>query len=160
VGFLSELIGVHTGLLFGSYRYEKVLGPGIMEVPFLIGINWFVVVFCCGSVMSQLHRWLQHRFLAEGEGFSKQTENIALCIDGALLAVLFDWVIEPVAIKLKFWTWLTGEIPVYNYLCWFIISALLLLLFRKWESGKPNPFALHLLLIQVLFFLTLRNYLP
>jgi putative membrane protein len=76
------------------------------------------------------------------------------------VAVLFDWLMEPVAVKLGFWTWLSLDIPVYNYVCWFIVSAGLLVLFRKWEQPKANPFALHLLCIQVLFFLTLRNYLP
>lgn len=160
IGMLSEIIGVHTGLLFGSYYYGKVLGPGLMNVPFTIGMNWFVVVFCSGSVMSMLHRWLQHRFLKEGEGVPKRIENIAFIFDAALIAVLFDILIEPVAIKLGFWTWITGDIPMYNYLCWFFVSAGLLVFFRKWEQPKPNPFALHLLCIQVLFFLTLRNYLP
>jgi len=160
VGMLSEIIGVHTGLLFGSYYYGKVLGPGLMDVPFTIGMNWFVVVFCSGSVMSMLHRWLQHLFLKEGEGIPKRIENIAFVLDAALIAVLFDILIEPVAIKLGFWTWMTGDIPMYNYICWYLVSAGLLVLFRKWEQPKPNPFAVHLLCIQVLFFLTLRNYLP
>jgi putative membrane protein len=150
-GMLSEIIGVNTGLLFGSYFYGKVLGPGLMDVPFTIGMNWFVVVFCAGTVMTMLHRWLQHQFLKEGEGIPKRIENIAFVIDAAL---------EPVAVKLGFWTWLSLDIPVFNYVCWFFLSAGLLVLFRKWEQPKANPFALHLLCIQVLFFLTLRNYLP
>jgi putative membrane protein len=157
---LSEIIGVNTGLLFGSYFYGKAMGPGLMDVPFTIGMNWFVVVFCAGTVMTILHRWLQHQFLKEGEAVPKRIENIAFVIDAALVAVLFDWLMEPVAVKLGFWTWLSLDIPVFNYVCWFIVSAGLLVLFRKWEQPKANPFALHLLCIQVLFFLTLRNYLP
>lgn len=159
-GMLSEIIGVHTGFLFGSYFYGKVLGPGFMDVPFTIGMNWFVVVFCAGTVMTTLHRWLQHQFLKEGERVPKRIENIAFVIDAAIVAVLFDWLMEPVAVKLGFWTWLSLDIPMYNYVCWFLLSAGLLILFRKWEQPKANPFALHLLCIQVLFFLTLRNYLP
>ena len=159
-GMLSEIIGVNTGLLFGSYFYGKAMGPGLMDVPFTIGMNWFVVVFCAGTVMTILHRWLQHQFLKEGEGIPKRIENLAFVIDAALVAVLFDWLMEPVAVKLGFWTWLSLDIPVYNYVCWFIVSAGLLVLFRKWEQPKANPFALHLLCVQVLFFLTLRNYLP
>ena len=64
-GMFSEIIGVHTGFLFGSYFYGTALGPGIMDVPFTIGMNWFGVVFCAGTVMTMFHRWLQHRLLRD-----------------------------------------------------------------------------------------------
>ena len=39
-GMLVEWIGVHTGYLFGSYDYGTVLGPKLLGVPLIIGINW------------------------------------------------------------------------------------------------------------------------
>ena len=30
---------------------------------------------------------------------------LSVIIDGATLAVFFDWLMEPVAVKLGYWTW-------------------------------------------------------
>ncbi|MEX0636794.1 MAG: carotenoid biosynthesis protein, partial [Ferruginibacter sp.] len=91
---------------------------------------------------------------------TKDVQVIAVVVDGALLAVLFDWLMEPVAVKLGYWTWLgDGEIPFYNYVCWFFISLILLLLFKKMPFRKSNKFAVNLLLIQSMFFLILRTFL-
>ena len=52
-------------------------------------------------------------------------------------AVIFDWFLEPLAIRLGFWKW-DGEIPVYNYICWFVISLLLLALFHLCKFNKTK----------------------
>jgi len=85
-------------------------------------------------------------------------KTFSVITDGATLAVIFDWLMEPVAIKLGFWKW-QGDIPVYNYVCWFFISLLMLVLFRACKFNKQNKFAVNLLLIQLLFFLILRTFL-
>ena len=43
IGFVAELIGVHTGWLFGRYSYESNLGVKIAGVPILIGLNWAIL---------------------------------------------------------------------------------------------------------------------
>jgi putative membrane protein len=86
-------------------------------------------------------------------------QKISFIIDASLLAVFFDWIIEPVAGKLGFWQWENGNIPFYNYVCWLIISAFLLALFQRLPFNKRNIFAVHLLIIQLLFFLVLRTFL-
>jgi putative membrane protein len=86
-------------------------------------------------------------------------KTIAFVFDGALLATFFDFTIEPVAIKLNFWQWQNHEIPVFNYACWFIISAVLLRLFKWLHFNKDNHFAVHLFIIQYLFFIALQLYL-
>jgi putative membrane protein len=81
-------------------------------------------------------------------------------VDGACLAVFFDWLMEPVAVKLGFWIWKgDGAIPFYNYICWLMISLLLLSIFNFAGFRKENKFAVNLLLIQALFFLILRTFL-
>jgi putative membrane protein len=75
-----------------------------------------------------------------------------------LLATLFDWFLEPAAVKLGYWTWLQGSIPIFNYVCWFIISALLMLVFQQSGFKKVNQFAVNLLFIQILFFFAIRTF--
>ena len=159
IGFGTETIGVNTGHLFGNYHYGSVLGAKLNGVPWLIGMNWFVIVFCSASTMVQMQEWMASKLKKTGAEISPRMTNLSLIIDGALLATFFDWVMEPVAIKLGFWQWKNNEIPFFNYVCWFLISALLLLFYKGCSFSKPNYFAVHLLIIQLLFFFALRTYL-
>ncbi len=158
-GMITEMIGVNLGWLFGNYAYGSILGPKWKGVPFLIGLNWFMVVFCSGSLVHQLQNWVTKKFNSGDAKLSHNLSLLSLMVDGALLATFFDWIIEPVALKLGFWHWEGSEIPFYNYLCWFVISASLLALFRSWSFKEHNFFAVHLLIIQLLFFLALRTHL-
>ncbi len=159
VGIAVEMIGVNTGLLFGNYSYGAVLGIQVMNVPLLIGVNWFIIVYCSAvSIYTLLQRILAPASSA-GITASQPLKALAIVTDAATLAVMFDWLMEPVAIKLNFWKWQDAVIPVYNYVCWFAVSALLLLVFNSCKFYRPNKFAVHLLLIQAMFFLLLRTFL-
>ena len=73
---------------------------------------------------------------------------------------VFDWLMEPVAVKLGYWVWQgDGSIPMLNYICWFLISLLLLAVFHFAKFNKQNKFAVNLLLTQLMFFLLLRTFL-
>ena len=85
-------------------------------------------------------------------------KSLSVIIDGATLAVFFDWLMEPVAVKLGYWQWINGEIPFFNYVSWFIISIILLSVFQHSKFSKHNKFAVNLLLIQLMFFLLLRTF--
>ncbi|MEO7767741.1 MAG: carotenoid biosynthesis protein, partial [Ferruginibacter sp.] len=54
IGYFSEVVGVNTHLLFGDYSYGKVLGVQWNNVPLLIGINWFIVIYCSGISVQTL----------------------------------------------------------------------------------------------------------
>lgn len=158
-GFLAEVAGVNTGLLFGDYEYGNVLGYKLWNVPLLIGVNWFVIIFCAGSITQQLNEWILKK-MGNDEKPARIIQQFSFIADAAFLAVFFDWVMEPAAIKLQFWKWLPdGKIPFYNYVCWFVISAMLLFIFNRFNFNKHNQFAVHLFIMQVLFFTALRLYL-
>ena len=155
-GMVTEIIGVNTGVLFGDYVYGTVMGPKLLGVPFLIGMNWFVVVFCCGSLMHKLNEVMLAKYEAP---IPVAIIKWSVIIDGAVLTTFFDWLMEPVAIKLGFWTWNGDTIPMLNYACWFVISAILLAVQQQLKIKAQNHFAIHLLIIQALFFLSLRIFL-
>lgn len=160
VGFLVEVIGVNTALLFGNYTYGEVLGPKKWGVPFLIATNWLAMVYCCGISTHTLLMKTIAAVAKKEQVLPKPLKALAVIMDGAALAVLLDYVMEPAAIKLGFWQWYpNGAIPVYNYVCWFAASAVLLTLFHFCGFNKQNKFAINLLLINGLFFLILRTFL-
>jgi putative membrane protein len=66
--------------------------------------------------------------------------------------VLLDFMIEPVAIRLDFWHWQSGIIPLQNYLMWFLVAVLMnwILVFNQFKFNLKLGFGL--LVSQVLFF--------
>jgi putative membrane protein len=74
---------------------------------------------------------------------------------GSFLMVLMDYIIEPVAIKLGFWTWYGAAIPITNYITWFFIAFLIQWMYHS-QKNQNNPIATWLILSQVFFFLILR----
>jgi bisanhydrobacterioruberin hydratase len=159
LGFTVEVVGVNTGWLFGNYQYGNILGPKQFQVPLLIGINWFISIFCCGiSMHTLLQKIIQPADAAGTPTPGPTLKAISIVTDGATLAVFFDWLMEPAAVKLGYWRWEGNTIPLFNYACWFVISCLLLLVFYKCKFPKQNKFAVNLLLIQIMFFLLLRTF--
>lgn len=160
VGVMVEIVGTKTAVLFGEYKYGTVLGPAIEGVPFIIGINWFIVIYCCGISIHTMLTKVIDKLTTELGGPRPALKAMSVIVDGATLAVLFDWLMEPVAIKLGYWQWFgNGEVPFFNYVSWFIISTLLLIVFHYAQFNKDNKFAVNLLLIQAMFFLLLRTFL-
>ena len=84
--------------------------------------------------------------------------SIFVIIGGATIATCFDFILEPVAVKLHFWSWNNGQIPLFNYICWFTISTVLLGVKMYFKAIRFNVFATSLLIIQALFFLMLNHY--
>ena len=122
IGFIVEVIGVNTALLFGEYTYGNVLGIQVKNVPLIIGVNWFIVMYCCGITTYTLFKKALSKLAIETKTPTQSLKAISVIIDGATIAVFLDWIMEPVAIKLGYWHWKTDVIPFYNYLCWFVFA--------------------------------------
>lgn len=139
-GYTIEAIGVNTGILFGDYAYGQALGPKILNTPPVIGLNWLCVLIASSSLSSYL---IQKNFVLQ-------------VITSALLAVGLDFIIEPVAIEFKMWTWVGDTIPLSNYLTWFIFALLFALIYLNVQK-KRNPLGINLYLLWLFFFIAL-NY--
>ena len=159
LGLAAEIIGVNTGALFGDYSYGNLLGPKFMKVPLIIGINWFVIIYCCGISIHTLLMKAISRISFETKTKPMALKAISVIVDGASIAVFFDWIMEPVAVKLGYWKWHDGTVPFYNYVCWLMVSNIILAIFHFSRFNKQNKFAVNLLLIQMMFFLLLRTFL-
>lgn len=159
IGFALEYAGTSTGILFGNYTYGHTLGKKFKEVPLIIGLNWFIIIYCNSIAAHTIYRKLIGRLGMANAPVKKWMRNFSLIFDASLLAVVFDFFMEPAAVKLGFWEWHNGNIPIYNYTCWFLISFLLTAIFQFLAIDKHNKFAVHLLLIQLMFFLILRTFL-
>lgn len=137
-GFIVEWIGVHTGFIFGEYRYGATLGPKLMGVPVIIGLNWLLIMYCIASLLEtiKIPIWLK-------------------IISGSVLAVLIDMLIEPVAMKYDFWTWTDYIVPLQNYIGWLVTSMIMFSVLYLFGVKTENRIALGYYFIQLFFFLIL-----
>jgi len=141
VTLFLEILGVKTGLVFGSYLYGETLGLSLLGVPLVIGFNWVLVVL--GALL-----W--------AKGWFKNPYPAALAAGG--LCLFFDYILEPVAIDPAFdyWQWAGGEIPLQNYAAWFVIATLAALAFHYFRLQVKSPVPRAYFVIQLSFFLLLR----
>ncbi len=138
-GLLSEIIGVHTGILFGNYHYTSLLGPSIVGVPWIIAINWAFLI--AGSI------------IISDTLFNNRILQI---VSAVLLIVIFDFIMEPVAVKLHYWEWADNSIPLYNYISWAFVS-LVCVGYSKFRGFKlSGSVMIHYYIAQTLFFGFLR----
>jgi putative membrane protein len=139
LGLAVEVVGAATGAVFGAYSYGSALGPRVLGVPVVIGLNWALVVL--GSVS------LSARFVPG---------PWASGVLAGVLTTAFDWILEPFAVAAGYWTWTTGTIPLRNFAAWFIIASLFSLVFTHLRLSLRSPLASVAILIQAAFFAGLR----
>jgi len=135
-GYLIELTGILTGVLFGEYTYGAGLGIKLFDVPLIIGVNWAVLVFATAALVDCFH-------------WSVWLKSAA----AATLMVSYDILLEPVAIRFDFWSWAGGTIPIQNYAAWWIIAFFMLLGTFRFVANRKNMLALPVILIQTIFFI-------
>ncbi len=138
-GFLVEAIGVRYGFIFGQYVYGQTLGPRLLNVPVIIGLNWLLVMYCVASLTDSL-----------------RTHTLVKVVIASLLAVAIDWLIEPVAMHFDFWTWKGGQVPVQNYIGWFFTSLIMQASYHIFKVKSENKLALPFYFTQLFFFLILN----
>ena len=125
-GFIVEVIGVNTGIIFGEYTYGKTLGLTLFSTPLIMGVNWINLSLASFGIIS---------FFTD--------KKIWLIILSSLLMVFLDYIIEPIAINLDFWSWEYITVPIHNYFGWFFcaIIAQLLIVFSKVKINQKIAFA-------------------
>lgn len=134
-GMLTEWMGVQFGWLFGEYNYGSNLGPKLDGVPLLIGMNWAILVFCTGTIVSRV-----------------TSSPLPAALTGAVLMVLLDLLMEVCAPRFDFWEFAGGVAPISNYVAWFGLAFLLNLVFQVLKIKGNATFALHVFLSQLVFF--------
>jgi bisanhydrobacterioruberin hydratase len=147
--FLIEAAGVNTGKIFGSYSYGRALGPSVMNTPLIIGLNWFVLIYCTNAIARQLWGLMRHGSMGRKTVLA---EGAFIIITASLLMVLYDLLLEPAATNLDMWSWAGGTIPIRNFMAWFVISVVYHALYRMWGEDKLNNRALPLFAVQLVFF--------
>lgn len=115
VALAVEFVGVHTGILFGTYQYTDILQPQIAAVPLTVLGAWFMMLWpaCVAAhlVLADRPRILQAAFA----GF---------------LMMSWDFFLDTQMVNEGYWDWATPNqtligmpgIPWTNYVSWFAVG--------------------------------------
>ncbi len=140
--YFIEWLGVISGQIFGHYAYGDTLQPILFDVPIAIGFAWLCMLLTSTAVVQ--------RILPKFSNYHFITQAISI----SLLMVLFDLVMEPAAMKLGYWNWLDGSIPIQNFIAWFGISLFFALIGLRMKLFREKLPALvfHAYFAQLVYF--------
>lgn len=136
--FIIEAIGVKTGRIFGSYRYETGLGPKIFETPLMIGANWVLLVYCTAVISDRF-----------------PVSDFLKIIAGSSLMLAYDLILEQAAPVMLMWSFEDNVIPWRNYASWFLLAVIFHSLLRLSGVRTENRMAPFVLYVQAVFFIIL-----
>lgn len=143
-GWLTDAVGVATGVPFGAYRYAGSLGPVVLGVPVVIGLAW---------CMAAWPAYVAALWLAPGLPRAARVPVAA-----AALAA-WDLFLDPQMVAAGHWTWrhpgpaLPGVpgVPLSNYAGWLLAALALMAAFEVLAgpaAARPGqdavPLALYL----------------
>ena len=109
-----ELVGVHTGVPYGAFQYERALGPMLMDsVPLFLPLFYLPIL---------LNSYLLALLLLGRESGLAERYLTTLAI-----VIAMDLVLDPGAVALGFWGWFDGgmyyDVPVQNYVGWLVSGS-------------------------------------
>ena len=131
--FGAEYLGVNYGYLFGNYNYGSFLGFKYYQVPLIIPLTWTMLSIAARSLVNLVtNKYVIAAFLT------------------AIVITAYDFLLELVAVRFGWWYWDNGDIPIFNYVCWFILSFVFQLLFRKVPSITGRSY--WIIFVHLLFY--------
>jgi len=137
VSWCFEEVGVSTGLVYGAYHYSSRLGAKLGEVPLIIPLAWFMMVYAS---------WTVARLLLDGAGSSTSGGGTAArIVTAAMVMTAWDTVMDPGMARSGAWTWEPGGayfgVPLHNFAGWLATTITVYtvaeLLFRRMEGDAP-----------------------
>lgn len=137
----AEYVGVKTGLLFGDYSYNNVLQPQVGGVPIAIGFAWIGILLSSLGLFIKVLPNIQNKWV--------------LLPVSAFFMVLFDLIMEPAAVYLNYWNWEGLQVPLLNYITWFILGFMFLFLGEKLALLRliKSPKIYHFYIAQLIYFI-------
>jgi uncharacterized membrane protein len=151
-GFTSELLGAKYGWFFGNYYYNL---PSFFfgAEPFMTPISWAIIIYTVYTMTNLI--------LSSLDGMKRLVPGKLIpvgiiilmfiaSIDG-LMAMNLDMIIDPVAVDpgVAGWVWVNGgpyyNIPISNFIGWFLVTFFATLIYRSYavvKKNKENPTSL------------------
>jgi uncharacterized membrane protein len=150
ISWAYEQAGISTGLVFGAYHYTDYLGSRLGDVPVLIPLAWFMMIYPSYVIANLL---VEGRPIGTPSGVGRL---VRLAAASAVVMTAWDLVVDPILSgpSVKAWIWETGGpyfgIPLHNYAGWLLTTFTVYLAYRalerRWtgdelaaEGGADSP---------------------
>lgn len=138
----AESLSIAT-FLATPYTYTEALGPRLGQVPIVVPIGWFMMIYYSSVIVN---------LIAEGKPvavISKGWWVAGLAFLTALVMTAWDLTLDPyMVIQEKAWIWEQGGayfgIPFANYLSWVETVFMISIAWRLIEPSLPPPPRAHL----------------
>jgi uncharacterized membrane protein len=136
--YAMEWLGTHFGIPFGHYYYTEQMGPLLMEVPVIIPLQWFnmmYVSYIAADVI--LSRWRRGDTSRPFAQVLPRMASVSLLV--GLLMVSWDFINDPYMVAVGMWVWTHPSeffglvlfgVPLSNFLGWVLSSAVAVFLFE------------------------------
>jgi uncharacterized membrane protein len=134
ISWAFEQAGVATGLIYGAYHYTDYLGGKLGDVPLLIPLAWFMMIYP-SYVLANLA--IQGRPTGTRPG---AWPLLRLAVVSAVVMTAWDLVVDPLLSgpDARAWIWEDGGpyfgIPVQNYFGWLLTTFTVYLAYRALEQ--------------------------
>jgi putative membrane protein len=135
LGLFFEALSVRTGFPFGPYYYTPLFGPGLLGVPLIIPLAWYVIVYL-GYVVSNL-MIARQPVVTGGAG-----RALWLSLIGAMVVTAYDLAADPFMVQtIGAWVMLNpgdyfGE-QLRGFAGWTLVSFLIAALVRLSHTRLP-----------------------
>jgi len=130
LGFVAEVVGVHTGWPFGRYSYTGKLAPEIAGVPPVIVLGWAMMTYPA----LLLARWLTRQPPGSPSGGGRRHRAAMAAAAGGALLAGWDLFLDPRMVAEGVWEWAPGNgptlngIPLTNTAGWLLVGTILVAL--------------------------------
>ncbi len=140
ISWALEEGGVATGLVYGGYHYTDYLGPRLGDVPLLIPLAWFMMIYPSYVIANLI---VGRRVTGPGPGL--RTLVVAA---GASAVVMTAWdlVVDPILSgpSVHAWVWESGGayfgVPLQNFFGWLVTTFVVYAAYRLVEQRHgPAP---------------------
>ena len=127
LGFVAEVIGVHTGVPFGRYHYTGGLGPTLLGVPLVIALAWVMMAHPAASVAARI---------------TSGPSRIAIA---AVALASWDVFLDPQMVHAGHWRWSdptphlpgVGDVPLTNFAGWLLVALLVMVALHAATRAEP-----------------------
>jgi uncharacterized membrane protein len=136
ISLVFEAVGVATGAIYGPYHYTGSLGPKLFQVPVVVPMAWFMVIYPSYALAN---------YLADGCVVSRPKPGLArlagLAALSAMLMTAWDLAVDPQMVMYGHWVWhVEGAvfgIPARNYVGWLATTLVVYAAYRALEARWP-----------------------
>lgn len=133
--FLIAVIGINTGVLFGSFEYGSTLPTTLANIPLIVPLNWAMILL---SAYGFLTNAVSQRNLR--------------ALFAAVIVLALKLLMDPVGVRLDYWTWDLGYIPLRNYVSWFVASIIFTQILALMKIHARSVIFRVYLIMQFLFY--------